>query len=67
LSRQMPPEGTDKHLEWQQEMERVHNKAEVIVAKQRHGPIGTARLYFDPTYTKFTNLAESDHLPDEEF
>ena len=31
--------------------------AEVIVAKQRMGPVGTARLYFDKTSVRFCNLA----------
>ncbi len=31
--------------------------AEVIIAKQRHGPIGTVKLAFLPEYTKFRNLS----------
>jgi len=31
--------------------------AEVIVAKQRHGPVGTVKLAFLPEYTKFSNLS----------
>ncbi len=30
--------------------------AEVIIAKQRHGPIGTVELLWLPQYTKFANL-----------
>ena len=47
-------------------MERVHNLAEVIIGKQRHGPIGTVRVKFDGTYTKFDNLAQSDQYSDGE-
>ena len=32
------------------------NVAEVIVAKQRNGPIGTVELAWLPNYTKFVNL-----------
>lgn len=58
-SRKEPEHGTEKHLEWQARMEKLHNKAEVILAKQRHGPIGTVRLYFDGSVTKFGNLTEN--------
>ncbi len=33
---------------------------EVIVAKQRHGPVGTVKLMFLPEYTKFSNLSRID-------
>lgn len=53
-------------------MDKVHNVAEVIVGKQRHGPVGTRRLFFDPDFTKFSDLAPGDHGhgpdgPDAEF
>ena len=48
----------DKHAQWQERMERAHNKAEVIVAKQRHGPIGPVQLYFDPSVTRFSDLEQ---------
>jgi replicative DNA helicase len=49
--------------EWQREMERVHNVAEVIIAKQRHGPIGTVPLQFEGMLTKFSDLLRSDYIP----
>ena len=64
LQRLEPPEGTDKHMEWQAEMDEVHNIAEIIVAKQRNGPVGTAKLYFRPEFTRFENLTPDDHRPD---
>ncbi len=33
------------------------NVAEVIIAKQRNGPIGTIELLWRPEYTKFVNMA----------
>ena len=33
------------------------NIAEVIIAKQRNGPIGTVNLLWQPEFTKFVNLA----------
>ena len=41
---------------WQEAMERVHGKAEVIIGKQRHGPIGTVELSFEGRFTRFGNL-----------
>jgi replicative DNA helicase len=43
---------------WQEEMERLHGRAEVIIGKQRHGPIGTVDLSFEGRFTKFGNLAK---------
>ena len=43
---------------WQEIMERVHGKAEVIIGKQRHGPIGTVELSFEGRFTRFGNLVK---------
>lgn len=59
-----PREGTPEFAPWMDEMERVAGKAEVIVGKQRHGPTGTVELSFEAQYTRFGNLAQSDHLPE---
>lgn len=49
----------EKMEEWMAAMERLHAKAEVIVGKQRHGPIGTVDLSFEAQFTRFGNLAKS--------
>jgi len=49
----------EKMMAWQEEMETVHGKAEVIIGKQRHGPIGTVDLSFVPQFTRFGNLAKA--------
>ena len=41
-------------------------KAEVIVAKQRNGPIDTVRLAFLSEYTRFEDLSERDEFSYEE-
>ncbi len=56
VERRQPAEGTAEHATWQDEMNRAHNIAEVIIGKQRHGPIGTVKLYFDGQFTKFSDL-----------
>ena len=43
---------------WQEVMERCHGKAEVIIGKQRHGPIGTVELSFEGRFTRFGNLVQ---------
>jgi replicative DNA helicase len=57
LSRTEPREGTAEHLTWQEEMDRVRGVAEIIIGKQRHGPIGTVKLAYNEDLTKFGNLA----------
>ena len=41
---------------WEERMTRVHNIAEVIIAKQRHGPVGNIKLMFDGQFTRFGDL-----------
>ena len=55
--RSEPREGTPEHLQWQEEMDQIRNISEVIIGKQRHGPIGTVKLSFNEEITKFGNLA----------
>ncbi len=63
---QRPDEKDDRYVEkrerWTQRLHEVRNIAEVIIAKQRHGPIGTVRLMFQGAYTRFGNL-DRDHEP----
>lgn len=41
---------------WQHDMEAVHNKAELLLAKQRHGPTGKIDLFFEAEFTRFADL-----------
>lgn len=49
----------EKMMTWQAEMEELHGKAEVIIGKQRHGPIGSVDLAFEGQFTRFSDLARS--------
>ena len=55
----------DKMGIWQEEMERLHGKAEVVIGKQRHGPIGTVELSFEGQFTRFGNLIKPWQQPQE--
>jgi replicative DNA helicase len=39
------------------------NIAEVIIGKQRNGPVGTVRVVFLPQYARFENIAEQHRQP----
>tara|TARA_Y100000385_G_scaffold112912_1_gene117122 strand:+ start:642 stop:2141 length:1500 start_codon:yes stop_codon:yes gene_type:complete len=47
----------EKMASWQAEMEELMGKAEVIIGKQRHGPIGSVDLAFEGKFTRFSDLA----------
>jgi replicative DNA helicase len=64
LERSQPRENTEEHRKWQEEMDMVTGKAELIIGKQRHGPTGTVTLQFTPEFTRFGNLAASERLPE---
>lgn len=63
-----PEESADKfaarHEDWLKRFESAHNVAECIIAKQRHGPIGTVKLHFEGEFTRFGNL---EHYRVEEY
>lgn len=60
--RKQPSEGSNKHREWQEKMEKIRNIAELIIAKQRNGPICSVELYFDFNRGAFKDYTESYSL-----
>jgi replicative DNA helicase len=50
----------DKYQEamekWKADMQNVYQKAELILAKQRHGPTGKIDLFFEGEFTRFADL-----------
>ena len=57
LEKQEPKLGTAEHVEWQEKMNQVHNQAEIIIGKQRHGPTGLIKLEFESAFTKFKDAS----------
>jgi replicative DNA helicase len=53
LQRKEPREATVEHAEWQAKMNEVAHLAQIIIGKQRHGPIGNVTLEFEERFTKF--------------
>jgi replicative DNA helicase len=71
LARREPPrpddgdkQANDEYEKWHKKFDSTYGLGEIIIAKQRHGPIGTVKLRFDAETTKFEDFAESDHLPE---
>ena len=64
--RKEPSQGTEDYQKWQEKMAKIHNVAEVLVAKQRHGPIGKVTLHFEGSTTKFSNLSKSQTIDNKE-
>jgi replicative DNA helicase len=46
----------EKFQKWKAEMQDIAHKSEVIIAKQRNGPVGSVNLFFDAEFTRFGNL-----------
>src|SRR6266853_4858253 len=53
----------DRYDRWKERCETAYGTADIIIAKQRHGPIGTVKLHFEAETTKFDNLIGAEHLP----
>ena len=60
-----PDSDADRMAQWQQDMDAVHNKAEVIVGKNRHGPTSVLELHFASETTRFTDLAREGFEPEQ--
>ena len=54
-----PRPATVEHAEWQAKMNEVAHLAQIIIGKQRHGPIGNVTLEFEERFTKFKDTQSS--------
>ncbi|HVU29385.1 MAG TPA: replicative DNA helicase [Sphingomicrobium sp.] len=64
LAAKQPADDHPDFPAWQEEMARAYGRAEVIVAKQRHGATGKVRLKFDSRITKFSDAVDDSYLPE---
>ena len=55
-----PEDGSEKFQAWLDKAHRIEGRAEVIVAKQRHGSTGPVPLMFASKFTRFSDPAEDD-------
>jgi replicative DNA helicase len=60
LKSREPEAGTPDYDKWVEKLDRVHNRAEVMVEKHRHGPTNKVELFFDDRFTRFSNLAAAE-------
>jgi replicative DNA helicase len=63
VERTKPQEGTAEFQDWMAKMQLVSGRAEVIVGKHRHGPVGTVELQFEANVTRFSDLAHDAYMP----
>ena len=57
------PKADEAYRQWQLEMQEAFQKAELIIAKQRHGATGKVRLKFDSAITRFSDYVDDSYLP----
>jgi len=50
--------------EWESKHSQVAGMAELIIAKNRHGGTGKERLRFEGRFTKFSDPADEERLPE---
>jgi len=56
LRRQEPKQDDVKYSDWVDKLSKVHNFAEILVAKHRNGAIGNVPVYYEDRYSIVSNL-----------
>ena len=64
LAAKQPADDHPDFAAWQEEMARNYGRAEIIVAKQRHGSTGIVRVRFDGRTTKFSDAVDEGYMPE---
>jgi replicative DNA helicase len=60
-----PEDGSEKFQAWLEKAQRIDGRAEVIVAKQRHGSTGIVPTMFHKSTTKFSDLIDDNYVPEQ--
>ncbi len=58
------PKDQNEHEKYYTTLKQSKGKADVIVAKHRHGAVNTIQVAFQAEYTSFSDLANEDRLPE---
>src|SRR4051794_32883236 len=64
LAAKQPADDSPDFPKWKEDMERAYRKAEIIVAKNRHGGTGKETLRFEGRFTKFSDFVDEGYMPD---
>ena len=64
LAAKKPDDDHPDFAAWREEMDRIYGRADLIVAKQRHGSTGTVRMKFDSRITKFSDAPNDGYMPE---
>jgi replicative DNA helicase len=64
LAAKKPDDDHPDIAQWREEMDRIYGRADLIVAKQRHGATGTVRMRFDSRITKFSDPVDDAYMPE---
>jgi replicative DNA helicase len=64
LRRDEPDAGTEQHIDWQNKMTEAHGKASVLIEKHRHGAVKSVDMQFTEKFTRFSDLARDEFIPE---
>ncbi len=54
----------EEYASWKKRLEESYNVADIIIAKQRNGPIGNFQLIFNGEYSEFCNMEYRENIAD---